>query len=75
MVENAVQIKSEIMINPDASAKNQENIMCKKRYVWNRGIYTYENSIYLESIIGDSVIKCGEITQTTKTIPKKAFFN
>lgn len=50
------------MINPDASAKNQENIMCEKRYVWNRGIYTYENSIYLESIIGDSVIKCGEIT-------------
>ena len=58
----SVQIKSEIMINPDASAKNQENIMCKKKYVWNRGIYTYGNSIYLESIIGDSVIKCGEIT-------------
>ena len=50
------------MINPDASAKNQENIVCKKKYVWNRGIYTYKNSIYLESIIGDSVIKCGEIT-------------
>lgn len=47
MVENAVQIKSEIMIIPDASAKNQENIMCKKKYVWNCGIYTRENSIYL----------------------------
>ena len=55
--------------------KTKKTSCVKQKYVWNRGIYTCENSIYLERIIGDSVIKCGEIAETTKTIPKKAFFN
>ena len=34
MVGNLIQIKGEIMINVDVSAKFQENIMCVKKIIF-----------------------------------------
>ena len=34
-IENVIQIKSEIMTNVAANVKIQENIVCKKDYIWN----------------------------------------
>ena len=45
--------------------------MCKKDYIWNLATCNCENGKYLASIIDDSVIKCDEIIDTTKTIPTK----
>ena len=67
MVENIIQIKSEIMINIDASVKN----ICEKDYTWNPVKCSCENGKYLASIIGDdSVITCDEIIEDPETIPK-----
>ena len=60
MAENIIQIKIEIKINLDVSAKMQENI-------------TYLKKIkYLQSNIGDSVISCDEIIEVAKIIPTKS---
>ena len=43
MVENVIQIKSEITINADASVKIQENIVyAKKNYSWNPTTSTWK---------------------------------
>ena len=69
MVENVVQIKSEITINVDAGAKNiiymKKN---EKDYIWNPDTCSCKKSTYLASITNDSVITCDEIIEETKTI-------
>ena len=40
-----------------------------KGYIWNPATCSYKNSIYLASIIDDSVNMCDEIVEETKTIP------
>ena len=47
----------------------KEHHMCKKDYICNLATFSCENSKYLSSIIGDSVIMCDEIVETRKVIP------
>ena len=73
MLENVSQVNSELTINVDVNAKIQENI------TWVKGIifgillhkWTLENGEYLESLFGDSVIKCDEFIEVAKTTPTK----
>ena len=43
--------------------------MCEKDYISNPATCSWENGIYLPSIIDDSVIRCGEMIGETKTVP------
>ena len=54
MVESVIQIKSGITIN------------C----VWNPSTYSCKNGKYLAIIIDDSMIKCDETIEETKTATK-----
>ena len=45
--------------------------MCKKDYIWNPAKWGCKNGKYLANIIKDSVIRCDEIIEETKTIPTK----
>ena len=61
MVENVIQIQSQIMINADRSA---EKHICEKDYIWNPATCSCKNGKYLASIIDNSVITCDEIIDT-----------
>ena len=69
MVENAVQIKSGIMVNVSVKIKKNHRV-CKKDYIWNPTTCSSKNGKYLANIIDDSEITCHEIIEETKTIPK-----
>ena len=56
MVKNVIQIKIGITINVHVNASLRKNNAWKD-YIWNPSTCTCENGKYLESIIGDSVIK------------------
>ena len=73
IVENLIQIKSEITINAVACLKIQKKkiLVCKKDYVWNPAICSYKSVKYLAGIIDDSVITGDEIIDTTKVVPTK----
>ena len=43
--------------------------VCKKDFIWNHSTCACELDIYLKSIKVDSVIKCGEFIEPTKTVP------
>ena len=43
--------------------------MCEKDYISNPATCSWENGIYLPSIIDDSVIRYGEMIGETKTVP------
>ena len=58
MVENIIQIQSQIMINADTSPKKH---ICEKDYIWNPATCSCKNGKYLASIIDNSVIMCDEI--------------
>ena len=45
--------------------------MFEKNYIWSHGPCTCENSKYIGSISGDSVIMCDEIVEATKPVPIK----
>ena len=45
--------------------------MLEKNYIWNHGTCTCENSKYVGSISGDSVIMCDKIVEATKPVPIK----
>ena len=60
MVENVIQIKSEIMINVDASV----NIVCVKKNVFGILLHVVvNNGKYLANIIDASVITCHEVIE------------
>ena len=60
------------MVNVDASVKIQKrHSACKKDYIWNPCTCSCENGKYLASIINNSVIKCDEIMEETKTTKNK----
>ena len=65
MVESIIQIKSEILINVDASVKN---IYVKRNYIWNPATCSCENGKYLTNIMDNSVITCDEIVEEI-TVP------
>ena len=46
LVENPIQMKSEMIINLDVSVKIQENMGIKKNSVWNSRTYSYTNDKY-----------------------------
>ena len=46
----------------------KEHHLCKKNYIWNPARYSCKYSIYLASIIDDSVITCDEIIENIKTV-------
>ena len=51
--------------------------MREKYYIWNPATWGYENGRYAESIIGNSLIICNDIMETTKstlekTVPAKS---
>ena len=70
MVENVIEIKSGIIINVNASAKNI--IYVKKNYIWNPATCSCKNGKYLASITDNSMITCDEVmdAEETKTIPE-----
>ena len=49
--------------------QKSKNHVSEKDYIWNPSTCTCENGKYLESIIGDSVIKSNEIIEVAKTVP------
>ena len=49
-----------------------ECCVCEKGYFWNTATCTCENGRYAGSITVDSVIRCDEIVEETKTIPTKS---
>ena len=51
------------------SVKIRKNIVCEKDYIWNLVTCSCENCKYAGSIMDDSVITCGEIIETTITVP------
>ena len=65
--ENIIQIKNEINVE----CKNLRKHVFEKNYIWNHGPCTCENSKYIGSISGDSVIMCDEIVEATKPVPIK----
>ena len=71
MVENVIQIKSGMTVNVGASVKIKLHRVCEKDYIWNPATCSCENGKYLASVIDDSMIRCGEIIEMTKTIPTK----
>ena len=71
-----IQIKSGITVNVGVkSVKIRKNIVCEKDYIWNPATCTCENGKYVGSIIDDLVVTCDEITEATKTVPTKKYFN
>ena len=46
LVENPIQMKSEMIINLDVSVKIQENMGIKKNSGWNSRTYSYTNDKY-----------------------------
>ena len=74
MLENVTRVNSELTINVDVSAKIQENITWVKEIIFGILLHTWTrgNGEYLESLIGDSVIKCDEFIKVAKTTPTKA---
>ena len=79
MAESLIQIISGkvVKIKSVKKKKKKSIIYLKKDYIWNPPICSCENSKYLASIIGDSVIMCDEIIEVeaksfdeeTKTVP------
>ena len=65
MVENVIQIKSDLRNFVNVSSKIKKN-MCQRYYIWNPSTCTCENGKYLGSIIGDSVITCDKVIEVTK---------
>ena len=69
--------KWEISKNKKCKKKKKHHIF-EKDYIWNPPICSCENSKYLASIIGNSVIMCDEIIEVeaksfdeeTKTVPR-----
>ena len=51
----------------------KEHHVCKKDFIWNPAACSCKNGKNLSGIINDSVVKCGQIIEETKTIPK--YFN
>ena len=49
--------------------KEYHNVWIKIGYIWNPATCNCENGKYLASIADDSVNRCDEITEETKTIP------
>ena len=45
--------------------------MYEKYYIWNHAACTCENGKYLESIIDNSVFKCGKVIEVSKTVLTK----
>ena len=58
--------------------RNKDKCQCEckkhhiweKDYIWNPATCSCKNGKYLASIIDNSVIKCDEIIEETKTVPK-----
>ena len=72
MVENVTLIKSTITISVGVSVKIQKNIVyAKKVILWNPAICNCKNVKYAGSIIGDSVVICNEIIDTTESTSTK----
>ena len=46
--------------------------MCKKGYIWSLATCSCKNGKCLASIIDNSLIRCDEIIETTKTVPTKS---
>ena len=57
MIENVIQIKSGIIINVYASAKNIAHV----QKVWNPATCSCKNGKYLARIVNSSMIACDEI--------------
>ena len=51
------------------SVKIQKKHVCKKDYIWNPATCSCKNGKYLEIIIDDSVVTCGEVIEEEKSIP------
>ena len=66
MEENAIQIKTEIMINVDMSVKKHH--ICEKVYIWNPAICSCKNGKHLAIIIDNSLITCGKVIEEIKTV-------
>ena len=67
MEKHVIQIK---LLNIDASAKKHH--ICEQDYTWYPAACSCKNIKYLESIIDNSVIMCGEIiVEETKINPKR----
>ena len=77
MVESLIQIISGKLVKIKSVKKKKHHIF-EKDYIWNPPICSCENSKYLASIIGNSVIMCDEIIEVeaksfdeeTKTVPR-----
>ena len=50
----------------------KEHHVCKKYFTWNPATFSWKNDKYLASVINNSVITCGDITEKTKTVPAKS---
>ena len=55
------------MINVDVSAKHSRKIVCEKGYIWNPTTCSCESGRYVKGVVDDSVIKCDEIIEITKS--------
>ena len=55
------------MINVDVSVKHSRKIVCEKGYIWNPTTCSCESGRYVKGVVDDSVIKCDEIIETTKS--------
>ena len=64
MVENVIQMKSEIKICVDVIVKIQRNIISVNKIVWIPSTCACEIDEYIKNIIGDSVFTCDEIIFT-----------
>ena len=51
--------------------KNPKEHHVSKKFKWNPAICSCENGKYLGSIIDNSVIRCNDFIETTKTMPTK----
>ena len=68
MEEKVIQIKSGIM-NDICWCQCRKHHICEKEYIRNPDKCICKNGRYFVSIIDDSIIKCDEILEETKTIP------
>ena len=68
MVENVTQIKIEITITDNVSAKNEKTSSIWKKIKWNLSTCTWENGKCSGSIIDDEII---EVTKTVSLIEKR----
>ena len=67
MVENVIQIKSEITINADRNVIILLSML--ENPIWNPIKYAREIDRYLKSIADDLVITCDEIIDVLDVIP------